>query len=40
MSVHMDETMYEKPFEFNPWRWEVSVCVIDYILVNEERGNE
>ncbi|KAI9081275.1 hypothetical protein K1719_036775 [Acacia pycnantha] len=22
MSVHMDESMYEKAFEFNPWRWE------------------
>ncbi|XP_028807242.1 3-epi-6-deoxocathasterone 23-monooxygenase CYP90C1 [Neltuma alba] len=22
MSVHMDGTIYEKPLEFNPWRWE------------------
>lgn len=22
MSVHMDGRMFEKPLEFNPWRWE------------------
>lgn len=22
MSVHMDGRIYEKPYEFNPWRWE------------------
>lgn len=23
-SVHMDDMIYENPFEFDPWRWEVS----------------
>ncbi|MCH94682.1 3-epi-6-deoxocathasterone 23-monooxygenase-like [Trifolium medium] len=23
-SVHLDGMNYEKPFEFDPWRWEVS----------------
>lgn len=21
--IHYDHTIYENPFEFNPWRWEV-----------------
>lgn len=23
-SIHMDEENYENPYQFNPWRWEVS----------------
>lgn len=22
-SVHLDETQYEWPYQFNPWRWQV-----------------
>lgn len=22
-SVHLDEQLYEEPYKFNPWRWQV-----------------
>ena len=24
-SVHLDEQLYEEPYKFNPWRWQVRV---------------
>lgn len=23
-SVHLDDNLYDFPFQFNPWRWQVS----------------
>lgn len=23
ISVHMDEDIYENPYQFDPWRWDV-----------------
>lgn len=35
-SVHMDETNYENPYEFDPWRWKVTRFVIVHIIyINE-----
>ena len=28
ISVHMDEDIYENPYQFDPWRWDVR----DYYL--------
>lgn len=25
-SVHMDESNYDNPYQFDPWRWEVSLA--------------
>ncbi|KAM0944068.1 putative 3-epi-6-deoxocathasterone 23-monooxygenase [Dioscorea sansibarensis] len=26
-SIHLDQDNYEKPFQFDPWRWQVSVFI-------------
>lgn len=32
ISLHMDEENYENPYDFNPWRWEVSHVFIYFIF--------
>lgn len=30
ISVHMDEDIYENPYQFDPWRWDVRYLINAY----------
>lgn len=31
--VHFDPEIYDNPFEFNPWRWEVLTVTLVYVKI-------